>query len=218
MVLLEFDWVWFAIMLVLLLTTGFVVGAGMAGVDLDTLSTMVTHDPKLTNGFAMACVIIILCIVYYVWQMLLRWQKRYQEIKGSGEKLGMRKFPLTLGAIYLGAVASIIGIAGFGVVSMNVSEETHTHFAGLAFGSILMFLAGFLSLAWQMKGTKPGELEPPHSVTIATAAWIFSAVSIYLLATSEKYYWEYTLVVAACVCAVTVTIPADHPLLYTVFS
>lgn len=216
MVLLEFDWVWFAIMLVLLLTTGFVVGAGMAGVDLDTLSTMVTHDPKLTNGFAMACVIIILCIVYYVWQMLLRWQKRYKEIKGNGEKLGMHKFPLTLGAIYLGAVASIIGIAGFGVVSMNVSEETHTHFAGLAFGSILMFLAGFLSLAWQMKGTEASE--PPHSVTIATAAWIFSAVSLYLLATSEKYYWEYTLVVAACVCAVTVTIPADHPLLYTVFS
>jgi hypothetical protein len=213
--LLEFDWVWFAIMLVLLLTTGFVVGPGVAGVELDTLSTMVTHDPKLTNGFAMACAIIILCLVYYVWQMLLRWQKRYKEIKAEQLGIGMRKFPLALGAIYLGAVTSTIGIAGFGVVSMNVSEETHTRFAGLAFGSILMFLAGFLSLAWQMDGQDKSE--PPHSVLIASVFWIISAVSLYQLGTGEKYYWEYVLVVAACVCAVTVTIPSRHRLLYTVF-
>ena len=211
--LLEFDWVWFAIVLVLLLTTGFVVGPGVAGVKLDTLSTMVTHDPKLTNGFAMACAIIILCLVYYVWQMLLRWQNRYKEITAS-EKLGMHKFPLTLGAIYLGAVTSTIGIAGFGVVAMNVSEETHTRFAGLAFGSILMFLAGFLSLAWQVDGQ--GKSEPPHSKKLASAAWILSVVSLYMLGTGEKYYWEYVLVVAACVCAVTVTIPSSHRLFYTV--
>jgi hypothetical protein len=211
--LLEFDWVWLAILMVLLLATSFVVGPGIAGEPLDTLSTMVSHDPKLTNGFAMACVIIIFCIDYYVVQMLIRWQERYKSSKETAEKLGIRRFPLTLGAIYLGAMTATIGIAGFGVVSMNVSEETHTRFAGLAFGSIVMFLAGFLSLAWQMRDYK--EPEPPHNVFIASAAWILAAVSLGLLARGEKYYWEYVLVVAACVCAFTVTIPASHRLLYT---
>ena len=146
--------------------------------------------------------------------MLIRWQHRYsQDQKAPSPPLGIRKFPLTLGAIYLGAVTSTIGIAGFGVVSMKVSEEIHTRFAGLAFGSILMFLAGFLSLAWQMKDTDAPET--PHNRVIASAAWILSAVSLYLLGMDEGYYWEYVLVVAACVCAVTVTIPSQHRLFYT---
>jgi len=213
MTVIEYDYVWLSIVLVLVTCMGFIVGPGLDTNDWDTISTMVSRDGKLVRGFAMACVLILACQLYYVYHMLLRWQHRERELK-STRTLGLRHYPLSLGAVYVGTICSAAGTIGFGIVSMDISEEQHTRFAGVAFGSVLLYLAGFMSLARDLGDSNPPE--PPHNLTVALWSWVGAVVCLILLAAGYSFYWEYILVLFSCVCAVTLTIPAQHRLFSTI--
>jgi hypothetical protein len=222
MAVLEYDYVWLSIVLVLVTCMGFIVGPGLDTNDWDTISTMVSRDDKLVRGFAMACVLILACQLYYVYHMLLRWQYREKKLRelaakktaGDDSSLGLRHYPLSLGAVYVGTISSVAGTIGFGIVSMDISEEQHTRFAGVAFGSVLLYLAGFLALARELEDVNPPE--PPHNLDVARVSWLAAVVCLVLLGAGYPFYWEYILVFFSCVCAVTLTIPAQHRLFVTV--
>jgi len=209
MAVLEYDYVWLSIVVVLVTCMGFILGPGLGTNNWDTISTMVSRDDKLVRGFAMACVLILACQLYYVYHMLLRWQHRARQLKPT-RTLGLRHYPLSLGAVYVGTICSAAGTIGFGIVSMDISEDDHTRFAGVAFGAVLLYLAGFLALANDLKDTTPPE--PPHNLDVARLSWVGAVVCLVLLGAGHKFYWEYILVFTSCVCAVTLTIPAQHRL------
>lgn len=210
MVYCETDPAWWAIVVSYSMVLGFTLGIGLRDNRWDTISEMVARADLTLHGFAMVTLAMVVCQVYWIRLQIERWTKKPAEgaVKSSAPWL---THPFTTAFIALGAIGSTVGTLGFGVVSQNLSNEDHIRFAGVAFTSALLYLAGFLALSKQTD--RSDTPDPLHAATFLLA---LAAVSLVMLWQDKGYGWEYVLVTALHGGALALTRPNAHPIFYNI--
>ena len=101
----------------------------------------------------------------------------------------------------------MVGSLGFGIVSTNLEPDQHLHFAGVAFGGVLLYLVGFAFLGKIQEHQLAREL--------GAVLLIVSAVCLGQLANDNGFVWEYILVSALHGGALALTVPLEHRIFYT---
>lgn len=219
MIVCETDPAWWAILLSYSMILGFTLGVGLSSQPWDTISTMVAREELTLHGFAMVVVAMVLCQVYWVRTQLQRWGKLHKHNKlkavGPPEATDPRiptqghwsAHPLAATCIAIGSVCSVVGSLGFGIVSTNLKPDQHLHFAGVAFGGVLLYLVGFAYLG--------ANQEHQHAKGLGAGLLLASAVCLWQLANDKQFWWEYILVSALHGGALALTVPLEHRIFYT---
>ena len=228
MTVCETDPAWWAIVISYSMVLGFTVGVGLSSQPWDTISSMVAREELTLHGFAMVVVAMVACQVYWVRSQVQRWGKLHNGklVEQKDNVVPVRlpdpriptqgnwsAHPLAATCIAIGSVCSVVGSLGFGIVSTNLEPDQHLHFAGVAFGGVLLYLVGFAYLGQNQ------ELAPERAKQLSrglgTALLILSAFCLWQLANDEKFWWEYILVSALHGGALALTVPLEHRIFYT---
>ena len=114
-----------------------------------------------------------------------------------------------MGLVFTGGFFTLSGTVGFVLNSMDLHKDAHTVYAGMAFAAILVYLLGFLVLAFQVD-------EGAHNHTAAMVAWVVSAAALVALGTSGYFWLEFVHIAASTVCAFMLVPPETHAVLATV--
>ena len=207
MAVIETDTAWWAILLSYLMLVGFTVGIGLRDNDWDTVSDMVARADRTLHGFAMVTILVIICQVYWVYTQLQRWVKRLN---------GWKTFPFQLFLIATGTAASVVGTAGFGIVSTNLSADQHYNFAATGFSGVLLYLFGILLLEFSSYAPASEDAPAPHSRTFGALFWAVAMMSLIMLGLDEPFWWEYILITSLHMSALAFTIPMHHRLFYAI--
>ena len=223
MTVCETDPAWWAIVISYSMVLGFTVGVGLSSQPWDTISAMVAREELTLHGFAMVVVAMVACQVYWVRSQLQRWGKLHKHNKLVVQEKAVAaleatdpriptqknwsKHPLAATCIAIGSVCSVVGSLGFGIVSTNLKPDQHLHFAGVAFGGVLLYLVGFAYLGKNQEHQLARDL--------GAALLLLSAVCLWQLAKDEKFWWEYILVSALHGGALALTVPLEHRIFYT---
>ena len=137
----------------------------------DTISDMITSDDKLRNAFAAYLVIsaiLIFSVVYVVMQRacITNWLKN---------------------SIYVLYFVFVVSYIGFGVVSTDTDTKTHTLLAITAFTSLLCITGLFIYI-------QSSVLYPARALTMLLYAVAIASALLWVV--TNRYYWEYVIVVA----------------------
>ena len=203
---LVWDPVWVAAITPFLVCAMF--GAGACGADPDhcaTISEMVSQHRMLLNGFSMACFGVLVSQWYYTVHMLHRYGREANK-KGAPVQ-GLIGYPVAMGLVFTGGFFTLSGTVGFVLNSMDLHKDAHTVYAGMAFAAILVYLLGFLVLAFY--------LDCAHNYQAAMVAWVVSAAALVALGTSGPFWLEFVHIAASTVCAFMLVPPETHAVLAT---
>ena len=198
---LVWDPLWVAAMTPFLICLMF--GAGACGADpknCATISEVVVRYPRLLNGFSMACFAVLLSQVYYTRFLLSRYTRKVLPPQN-----GLIHFRVAQGVVAAGLAFAFSGTIGFVLNSVNVDNDAHSVYAGMAFIGTLVYLMGFMLLGSQI-GHSSADLWR------ALAAWVVSALSLSLLAAGLPYWLEFVHITASTVCALMLVPPETHAL------
>lgn len=115
--------------------------AGIAGYltspTIATLSEMITHNPEVRNLFGFIVGLVLLLQLFYVVLM-------YKRVKAKCKQF---RTPSALFAgVALGFAMMAGGSGGFATVSTDISSETHTVFAAVAFAGLYLYLLTFAAV------------------------------------------------------------------------
>jgi hypothetical protein len=204
---LVWDPVWVAAITPFLVCAMF--GAGACGADPDhcnTISEMVSQHRMLLNGFSMACFGVLLSQWYYTVHMLHRYGRLANNMKGAKVQ-GLIGYPVAMGLVFTGGFFTLSGTVGFVLNSMDLHKDAHTVYAGMAFAAILVYLLGFLVLAFYLKGA--------HNREAAMGAWLVSAGALGALGADWPFWLEFVHIAASTVCAFMLVPPETHAVLAT---
>jgi hypothetical protein len=203
---LVWDPVWVAAITPFLVCAMF--GAGACGADPDhcaTISEMVSQHRMLLNGFSMACFGVLVSQWYYTVHMLHRYG---QEANKKGVLVqGLIGYPVAMGLVFTGGFFTLSGTVGFVLNSMDLHKDAHTVYAGMAFAAILVYLLGFLVLAFY--------LDCAHNYWAAMVAWMVSAGTLVALGSGWPFWLEFVHIAASTVCAFMLVPPETHAVLAT---
>jgi hypothetical protein len=203
---LVWDPVWVAAITPFLVCAMF--GAGACGADPDhcaTISEMVSQHRMLLNGFSMACFGVLVSQWYYTVHMLHRYGQKAN--KNGVPVQGLIGYPVAMGLVFTGGFFTLSGTVGFVLNSMDLHKDAHTVYAGMAFTAILVYLLGFLVLAFDLKCA--------HNDRAAMVAWVVSAAALVALGTSGYFWLEFVHIAASTVCAFMLVPPETHAVLAT---
>ena len=204
---LVWDPVWVAAITPFLVCAMF--GAGACGADPDhcaTISEMVSQHRMLLNGFSMACFGVLVSQWYYTVHMLHRYGQEAN--KNSTPVQGLISYPVAMGLVFTGGFFTLSGTVGFVLNSMDLHKDAHTVYAGMAFAAILVYLLGFLVLAFY--------LDCAHNYQAAMVAWMVSAGTLVALGSGGPFWLEFVHIAASTVCAFMLVPPETHAVLATV--
>lgn len=199
---LVWDPVWVAAITPFLVCAMF--GAGACGADpdhCDTISQMVSQHRMLLNGFSMACFGVLVSQWYYTVHMLHRYGQ-------EASKKGLIAYPVAMGLVFTGGFFTLAGTVGFVLNSMDLHKDAHTVYAGMAFAAILVYLLGFLVLAFY--------LDCAHNYRAAMVAWMVAAGTLVALGSVGPFWLEFVHIAASTVCAFMLVPPETHAVLATV--
>lgn len=140
--------------ILLLLVT---IAGRMAGDNWDTISDMITRNPRLRNAFAVIVGWVVVCQLYWVSVMYHRWtaivHTKMSDPTDKTPRPPTDKTPrplyIPLTAVLVGIVASVAGSVGFATISTDISNTQHELCAGTAFLGIYVYLAAFAWLAFK---------------------------------------------------------------------
>lgn len=188
--------------ILLLLAT---VAGRMEGDSWDTISDMITRNPRLRNAFSIIVGWVVLCQIYYVTVMYQRWTAIVHKQQHDDTQDTPRPLYLPLTAVLVGIVASVAGSIGFATISTDISSTQHEFCAGTAFLGIYVYLVAFAWLAVKYGRGK-------HVVSLRWACamlaipWFsFIAFAIAREYTSDishyLYVWEFLFVSSALLAA-----------------
>lgn len=199
---LVWDPVWVAAITPFLVCAMFAAGACGADPDhCDTISQMVSQHRMLLNGFSMACFGVLVSQWYYTVHMLHRYGQ-------EANKKGLIGYPVAMGLVFTGGFFTLSGTVGFVLNSMDLHKDAHTVYAGMAFAAILVYLLGFLVLAFY--------LDCAHNYWAAMVAWMVSAGTLVALGSGWPFWLEFVHIAASTVCAFMLVPPETHAVLATV--
>jgi len=131
---------WAIVLTAVLLSVATVAGY-MHGNTWDTISKMITRSERLQNAFAMFIGMIIMCQGFYVLTM-------YRRLTETAREQGDEPTYAPALLVSLGYLASLGGSAGFAIVSTDISEDTHTVYATIAFIGLYVYLLSFAATAY----------------------------------------------------------------------
>jgi hypothetical protein len=203
---LVWDPVWVAAITPFLVCAMF--GAGACGADpdhCDTISQMVSQHRMLLNGFSMACFGVLVSQWYYTVHMLHRYGRQANK-KGASVQ-GLIGYPVAMGLVFTGGFFTLSGTVGFVLNSMDLHKDAHTVYAGMAFAAILVYLLGFLVLAFDLKCA--------HNDRAAMVAWLVAAGTLVGLGSGGPFWLEFVHIAASTVCAFMLVPPETHAVLAT---
>jgi len=132
--------------ILLLLVT---IAGRMAGDNWDTISDMITRNPRLRNAFAVIVGWVVVCQLYWVSVMYHRWTAIVHKAMSDQSGKTPRPLYLPLTAVLVGIVASVAGSVGFATISTDISNTQHELCAVTAFLGIYVYLAAFAWLAFK---------------------------------------------------------------------
>jgi hypothetical protein len=189
-------------------------GAGACGADPDhcaTISEMVSQHRMLLNGFSMACFGVLVSQWYYTVHMLHRYgqeaNKKGVPVQGVPVQ-GLIGYPVAMGLVFTGGFFTLSGTVGFVLNSMDLHKDAHTVYAGMAFAAILVYLLGFMVLAFY--------LDCAHNYQAAMVAWMVAAGTLVALGSVGPFWLEFVHIAASTVCAFMLVPPETHAVLATV--
>ena len=137
----------------------------------DTISDMITSDDKLRNGFA----------VYLVLSAILIFSVVYIIINRANVNIVVKS------SVYVLYFVFLLSYIGFGIVSTDTDTKTHTLLAIVSFTCLLLITAIFIYAQLHV-------LYPSRTLTMAVYITAVGAGVLWLL--TDRYYWEYVIVVA----------------------
>lgn len=210
---LVWDPVWVAAITPFLVCAMF--GAGACGADPDhcaTISEMVSQHRMLLNGFSMACFGVLVSQWYYTVHMLHRYGQKTKlpqvpTLIVPEHVQGLINYPVAMGLVFTGGFFTLSGTVGFVLNSMDLHKDAHTVYAGMAFTAILVYLLGFLVLAFDLKCA--------HNDRAAMVAWIVAAGTLVGLGSGGPFWLEFVHIAASTVCAFMLVPPETHAVLAT---
>ena len=132
--------------ILLLLVT---IAGRMAGDNWDTISDMITRNPRLRNAFAVIVGWVVVCQLYWVSVMYHRWTAIVHTKMSDPTDKTPRPLYIPLTAVLVGIVASVTGSVGFATISTDISNTQHELCAGTAFLGIYVYLVAFAWLAFK---------------------------------------------------------------------
>jgi hypothetical protein len=130
-----------------------------------------------------------------------------QANKKGASVQGLIGYPVAMGLVFTGGFFTLSGTVGFVLNSMDLHKDAHTVYAGMAFAAILVYLLGFLVLAFDLKCA--------HNDRAAMVAWLVAAGTLVALGTSGYYWLEFVHIAASTVCAFMLVPPETHAVLAT---
>jgi len=162
----------------------------------NTISDMITRNPRLRNAFAMIVGWLIVSQIYYVKVMYSRWSR-----------ISPHSIYWSMIFISIGIMASAGGSVGFAIVSTDISSKVHDMFAGVAFAGMYMYLVAFMYLSHQSAGNVLSDtlarafMLAPVLYTVICAIWWSSM--------AYSYMWEFVFVTSMFGAACALFVPAS---------
>lgn len=182
--------------ILLLLVT---VAGRVQGKSWDTISDMITRNPRLRNAFAVIVGWVVVCQLYYVTVMYRRWSKIAHNV--ASEQPAVTAHPLywPLTFVSIGVVASAAGSVGFAIISTDISTTQHEYCAGTAFIGIYVYLLAFARLAYTYGDEYVLSL---HWTAVFLAVPVLCSIVFMFVGDNYLYVWEFVFVTsvfgAAC--------------------
>lgn len=188
--------------ILLLLVT---IAGRMAGDSWDTISDMITRNPRLRNAFAVIVGWVVVCQLYWVSVMYHRWTAIVHTNKNYPTQDTPRPLYIPLTAVLVGIVASVAGSVGFATISTDISNTQHELCAGTAFLGIYVYLVAFAWLAFKYgRGNHVVSLR--FALAMLSVPWLcfigFEIAKKYTKDISDYLYvWEFVFVSSALMAA-----------------